>query len=359
MEQFQVLLLILLAALIYPFIWISYNRILTHKRREINSLMGKGNTFQLYLKAFGNQGNNQEGEAGKEATVNRLFYSYYHWHSYILPLIVNIISTTMAAIIILLWLKFDIPYIDKTIVMVVQGWPSAVIAALAGAYLWGILDLLRWYESVDLAPTCFFFVWWRLLIAGVLGYLVSIPFSPDVQPLIGFLIGVFPVDTIVSLAKNLVKKYVTVEDEKEAVQLPNLHVIQGMTKELMISLRDEGIYSTAQLALADPIKLLLRTNLEWKLILDLIDQALLYNYVGEKVDNLRTIGIRGVIEMVVTAETMDTTQKGKAKEIIPLIAEKTGERLDGIYNLLRMLNEDIQVVFIWNLWNEALPETYS
>ena len=46
-------------------------------------------------------------------------------------------------------------------------------------------------------------------------------------------------------------------------------------------LQDNGFESAEHLAGDDPIKMLLKTNVEWKVILDLIDQAILFGYVGE------------------------------------------------------------------------------
>ena len=62
-------------------------------------------------------------------------------------------------------------------------------------------------------------------------------------------------------------------------------------------LTKEGISSTEQLANADPIRLLLRTSIEWKTILYMIDGTLLFNYLGEKASVLRKKGFRTTIEL--------------------------------------------------------------
>jgi hypothetical protein len=48
-------------------------------------------------------------------------------------------------------------------------------------------------------------------------------------------------------------------------------MLRGLSPDVIDRLRDEGIDSTMRLAYADSIRLLLKTNFEWKTILDMIE----------------------------------------------------------------------------------------
>jgi len=110
-------------------------------------------------------------------------------------------------------------------------------------------------------------------------------------------LGAFPLKTLSTVASGIAKKNIDVESVKTPGEGPTLQLLEGMTPDVVDLLEEVGLSSTQHLAYADPIKLFMRTNLPWKVTLDLVDQALLSNYVGAKVEQLRVFGIRGAIEL--------------------------------------------------------------
>src|SRR5205823_10519177 len=57
--------------------------------------------------------------------------------------------------------------------------------------------------------------------------------------------------------------------------------------------------STVQaLATADPFWLFFQTTFPFRTIIDMMDKAILYLYIGDSVKELRTHGINGIIELV-------------------------------------------------------------
>ena len=193
----------------------------------------------------------------------------------------------------------------------------------------------------------------------MLGYLVSQPFTDSLKILIGFVVGAFPARTLLDYAKSIAKKNINLVADAHPSQGPTLHNIQGMTTDMIDILYGEGITSTAHLSQADPIKLLLKTSIEWKLILDIIDQSILFNYVEDKLKSLRSIGIRGAIElaaMQLALKDKDDKERTRAQSTVMLIASKLKDNEEAVYNLIRMLYDDVQVEFIWDLWGEAVPK---
>ena len=104
--------------------------------------------------------------------------------------------------------------------------------------------------------------------------------------------------------------------------------------------------------------MLLRTSIEWKTILDIIDGAILFNYLGEKASVLRTKGIRTAIELAELGDKFKPPA-GPSEDWPPLIrqiAASLEETEDGVWNLVTTLYDDVQVNFIWKLWGEETVE---
>jgi hypothetical protein len=141
----------------------------------------------------------------------------------------------------------------------------------------------------------------------------------------------------------------------EPTEGPTLNQLEGMTDGMLTRLLNEGYESVQQLANADPFKLLLKTNLDWKTVLDLIDQPILFDYTGPSGVSLRTIGIRGTIELATIEQDLlsdDVTAVADAKKLVAVVATKLGQDEAGVRNLVKNAFEDVQVNLLWDLWGD-------
>ena len=121
-----------------------------------------------------------------------------------------------------------------------------------------------------------------------------------------------------------------------------------MRKRIIERLSEENIFNCQTLAYSDPIKLFLKTNFQLKTILDWIDQALLYNYVTDKVQVLRLIGIRGITELAALYEL-----KGKHRNAVSqAVAQRLEIGIDELGNIIDNNYFDPHVDFIWDLQGE-------
>jgi len=355
-----------LAGAFYPLIYMGYRRILKYKRDEIISLMSKGKTFQTYLQAFRATNAAPATTAGEknqylEKTVNGLFNAYYDWTSYLNPVVICALLSFVGFSLALAKTGANVSWLPDELVELAKRLPPVVIAAIAGAYVWGLYDMVDNFTNLNLTPTRIHFVWLRLLIAPILGYLVSLPLNDSGKLMAGFVVGVFPVRELLEFLQVRGTKLLDIQSAKPKVEDPTLHNIQGMTNGILEILNEECIHSAQHLAQADPIKLLLRTRIEWKLILDLIDQAYLFIYIGDKFALLRPFGIRGAIEMA-SLHTGEESSEGSvgsvgtvgppaADGLIGIIASKLGQEPLEVQSLIKTLFNDIQVQFIWGLWS--------
>jgi len=72
----------------YVLLPISYRRVLTYKKGTIESFMLQGTIFAAYVNRFGKQGDRQ-------TAVDKLFRLTYHWETYGLAILLNIVVIAM------------------------------------------------------------------------------------------------------------------------------------------------------------------------------------------------------------------------------------------------------------------------
>jgi hypothetical protein len=340
-----------LSGAIYPAIYIAYRRRLGYKKAELLRILCHGSTFAAYAKAFSR-------EATAEQTTEKLFEFYYAGRAYILPILLNIVVTCGACAVVLIWFGWPLglDVVEKHAAPI----PPECGTALAGAFVWGLYDILQRYETIDLSPVSLHYLWLRMLVATALAPLLSSALTVSLKPLLGFAIGTFPISALQDFIKRQAKDKFNLSGSAEPTEGPTLNLLEGMTDGMLARLLNEGYESIQQLANADPFKLLLKTNLDWKTVLDLIDQAILFDYTGPNGAALRSIGIRGSIELATTEQDLrskDQAAVAEANKLVAVIAAKLGQDEVGVRNLVKNAFEDVQVNLLWDLWGDEEVKT--
>lgn len=315
----------------------AYRRPLSVKRVSLVRLLD-GDRFKRYINAYDPAGTDPE------AVISRLFEKTYHWRVYVLPVATTLIVTFAASVVLLAAAEAPMG-LPTHLKQIIDKTPRTAYAGFAGAYLWCLLDLLQRYRALDLTPISLHFLWLRLLAAPVVGAVFAAQVREPSDLVLAFVVGAFPLRRLAQLARVTAHQHLRLGNE--AADEPNLYKLQGLTRDVIGRLEEEGCVSTEHLANADPVSLLMNTGLEWKVILDIVDQAILYNYVGDKLEALRPMGIRGAIELVELSDP-------KNDEMILLIATELGQNRVAIEKLILTLRDDPQVDFIWTLWGETI-----
>jgi len=358
---------IILPTLVYPSITFSYGRILKFKLSFIKKIMRKSdqiaawyaeNLFQVEI--FGVADSKTEKSQNQGEFVNKLFERFYGWKAYLLPVIVNMIVAAFVAILFLA--KAGVTIGSEPLTSLLQKVTKPALAGFVGAYLWGIYDILMRYRTMDLTPESMHNIWSRMLIAGFLGYIIAAGLKENVAVLVAFGLGAFPLRTLRNLLFNRVKKQLNMTLTQPEGEKSALHKIQGLSETVVNRLAEEGIDSVQHVANADPIKLLLRTNIDWNVLMDIINQSNLYICLGENALKLYHMGLRGaqeVAQLKYDLESTDNKTAGKAKELVKLIAKTIEKDERGILSLVEKLADDAQVVFIWRLWYATASTTAS
>jgi len=173
--------------------------------------------------------------------------------------------------------------------------------AFLGGFLHATQDVLRRLVTADLSPGTFYAAGLRMFVAQiaalVLSYLVeAFPGSeyPDLAlPVVAFLAGVFP-DRAIRYVREKIRIF-SRDAEASSHELP-LDMIEGMNVLHRTRLAEVGIDNAQNLAEADLVDLVLRTPFPPTQILDWIVQAKLFVYFKDRIEALRAVGIRTVLD---------------------------------------------------------------
>jgi hypothetical protein len=220
--------------------------------------------------------------------------------------------------------------------------PSPAEVALLGAFTWNLWLLLSGYDSLDLIPSTFLWIPFRYAIAIISGLISSYIFKEAVPAILFALtLTILPNSRLLEFLRSHITAL-----EKPHAGKPPVWKIQGMQQSTVDRLETLGIHTTQELAYFDPLFLLFRTNFQPKVVIDWIDQAMLYDYVEEHVDDLRKRGIRGSIEL------SGLTDNDPAVEHV---AKSLGIKTSELKYLRNKLQNDYQVKLISELWDEFKP----
>ena len=338
-------LLVFAPALPYVVLNLSYRRILSRKIDEAAARLTE-DTKKAYAKAYG------------DPSVRKSLENFYHWKTYVAPLALTSVIASAFTAVALAVAGLPLPGLPEDLVKKMAAAPIAVLAGALGAYLFGLDDLVRRHASADLSSSALHTTWVRVAMSSGVGAVLhgmSTPLAVAVP--LAFGVGTLPIASIWAFVREKAK----LQADEGKFWEPDLYRIQGLTKAARDRLIQEEIDSVQRLGCSDPVRLLFRTNIEWNVILDLIDQALLINFVGDKIVALRELGIRGAIEMADLYERSpdnENTQEeiDHAPVMLALVGHALGFNADAARNLGYVLSNDALVQFVWEHYDSVYTE---
>jgi hypothetical protein len=251
--------------------------------------------------------------------------------------------------------------------------PPALAYGFIGAYLASLFMIFDDFRTLSLDPYEYYLASSRILFASVAAYVAGLAapgvFVQGAIPLLALGIGLIPVEDVRNFIINKTSQLAgTAASEGE--RGAGLKVIQGLEdRETRRRLVDMNIATVQALATSDPFLLFFQTTLPLRSVIDMIDKAILYLYIGDKVAQVRQIGINGVIELVALAHLSDkepayemsgvdkigsffenvdvTALVGKVADLL----EQTPDELKAfVYNCYY----DPQVSLIYDIWGKYL-----
>jgi len=335
-------ILIVSGALIVPIIASAYLVLRIRGRRiQLKNLFSLEGILDRYLAARGRNPGRSPKETREQhrrrlqddfaLVFSREFEREYSLTSYWVSILMASLMTA-GAITFLVAHAFGAPLFPKP--------PLPVLYALLGAVFWSVWVMVRGYARSDLTPSTFYGMAFRYVLALAYGLLAKEVFSEGLGALGAFVATTLPFSEAVKILRSKLatqlKSWTPVEG------YPKLSEIQGLDSSTIERFDEVGIHTTQELAHSDPLDLLLRANFSPKILIDWMDQAFLYNYVGDKLTELRPCGIRGAIELA--------SLQDEPKEARQSIAKVLGVADRDVSNLIQNLYLDNQLRLIWEMW---------
>jgi hypothetical protein len=246
--------------------------------------------------------------------------------------------------------------------------PPTAVAAVAGAYMWCVNDLVSRARTLDFSPSDLQWAALRLIIAVPMGYAFSAIVKDEVAPFIAFGIGAFPLTAITSILQKLVNKNLGIEpspDEKS----DDIIQIQGINAAIVERLANEDVTTVTQIAYCDPVRLIMRSNLSFNFVIDCMNQALPLLYLKEDLKTIRALGMRGAVEIIDLIDAWDDScqtgdglerrraQHSRAVDALPQIAKKINQTEATIQIVFREIADDPYARFLHKVWGATIGST--
>jgi hypothetical protein len=247
--------------------------------------------------------------------------------------------------------------------------PDFFAYGFVGAWLAGLLTIFDEFRKLNLDPPIYYSVTYRLLFSSTAAYLIGKPLPSGFTPLIAFGIGLFPIENTWRFVTDKVALWLGVDrpEPQTGIELAN---IQGLEdKPNRQKLLDIGISTVQGLATSDPLQLFLHTTFPLRTVVDMIDKAILYLYIGDTVKDLRQRGINGAIELVALARLAEKKpayaragtaplspfyEKVDINTLITEVATVMKQTPDQLKAFLYNLDCDPLVRFIYDIWGRYL-----
>lgn len=180
--------------------------------------------------------------------------------------------------------------------------------AFLGAYLWGIQYVFRRYMADDLSPGVFYGLSMRMLLAGALAVVIFNAFEAlagggsnntqgigrSMWPALAFVLGMFPQRGLTWLREKI--PMFSPEADASVRHMP-LEMIEGISVHDRLRLEEYGLDSCHDLATTDFVPMAISTPYSARTLIDWMLQAKLCIYCGDAMRDLRTYGIRTIVDL--------------------------------------------------------------
>lgn len=238
--------------------------------------------------------------------------------------------------------------------------PSIAVAGLSGAYLWVVTDLIGQTRRNDFRPGYLLLSTLRLIASVPIGYAVASLATAAIGPFVAFSISAFPLDSVRILLRRLAsdKLGLAVGVDGEPDQIKRLSGIDTVASD---TFQDVGITTVPQLAYCDPVQISIKTGFDFGFIVDVVGQALAWIYFGDKLSELRILGLRSSVEIgyaLKDAQDISSLTRDQSKAALAAAAAILGVSTDALLNAATEIAEDPFNEFLTEVWGapDRLPK---
>ncbi len=187
------------------------------------------------------------------------------------------------------------------------------VAAIFGALTWVASDVIVRSHQWTLHPSDLAWYALRFIVAVPLGYALALAVGANpaatgvtVPPGIGafaaFVGSMFSLDAIKKAVGTAATRFGMPMNSSPEERDDLIIKLAGVDDAKAQALATEGLSTIGQLVTADPIRVSIRTGLSFEYVLNLINAALLWVFVGNALKQLAPLGLRGASDVLALHE---------------------------------------------------------
>lgn len=227
---------------------------------------------------------------------------------------------------------------------------ESVIMSLAGAYAWGIYEVIERGRDRTLTPSEIKEVCFRWLVAVPVGHAFSLIAIDGAEPFFAFAASAFPLKDIRRLVRENGLKKLGQSGDASAPMQERLHTtIEGVSDVMASRLEELNTYTVLDMAYANMITLMVKTGVPIRSVIDWIDQALFHVYTVESQRKIlrEQFGVRCTIDV---CEFIDLHVGKRDATFGKLFEAMKMATPDALADFLNRIGDDEQVRCLYNLW---------
>ncbi len=232
---------------------------------------------------------------------------------------------------------------------------ESVVMALAGAYVWGIWEIIERVRERNLTPSEIRDLCFRWLVAIPVGYAFSLVAGDEFKPTFAFVASAFPLKTVQRLVREANLKKLGIASEPVAASQQRLYTsIEGVSDVMASRLEELAVYTVLDMAYSNPIRIMVKTGVPIRTVLDWMDQALLRVYATtDQRATLLKFGMRCSVDVSEFVALHVVDQDDTLKELAGKLKMSPPVATD----FLHRIAEDPQVRCLYHLWYpDGAPE---
>jgi hypothetical protein len=253
------------AAIMLPlirYVWVGWKA----KRKDIMDGLS-ADARLAYFKMFIRDGK-ERTPAQASAEFEALYEQWYGRRFFLLPGLLLLLVALLGSTLVTFSALAGIGCVTNIVCAI----PDTAIAALAGAFLWSVNDMISRSRRLDFSPSDVLWSVLRFIVAVPMGYAFA-SLVPAGGLFVAFALGAFPLATIASMLRRLAEKQLGIAPTDDDAS-DDIIKLQGINKTIVERLGNEDVTTVTQMAYCDPVELVMRSNLTFNFVTDCMNQAL-------------------------------------------------------------------------------------
>ena len=233
------------------------------------------------------------------------------------------------------------------------GIPTSVAAALAGAYVWSLYEIINRRNTRDLTSDELYPIAFRLATAVPIGLAFAELLGNDARySAVAFVATAFPFRDVSRLLRQMVVKNDLrnpVSSDARRLRGYLAETLQGFSPDTVVRLEELNIATVLDMAYADPVYLMFKTGTPIRQVITWLDESLLSTYVGPRTADFAKLGLPCSINVVHILRNYKPEDQGRI-DLLNALAESLDMKKPVLEDLLKRVEMDPQVCFIFSVW---------